>query len=397
MSNELKHTALHLTHDKLGARFTDFGGWDMPLKYGSELDEHHAVRKAVGVFDLSHMGEVSVTGPQAADFLNEAFISNIAAVKVGKAKYSMICTDEGTIIDDLITYRLAEQEFLVIPNAGNADAVFEAMQQRTEGFDVKVENQSATSSMVAVQGPKAAEVMLAIVENVVDAPEASGAGSTVVEAVKGLGYYAAFQGVVAGQPCVIARTGYTGEDGFEIIVNNDGAEVVWAAALSKAQSLGGVPCGLACRDTLRLEAGMPLYGNELSRELTPVDAGLGVLAATKSKESFVGREVIVKAKEEGTKQKLIGLVGEGRRAARSGYEVFLADTADSTEGAEGAAIGKVTSGALSPTLGHPIAMAYVSTDAIEAGVEEGTTVEVDIRGKRYPYKVVKLPFYSREK
>lgn len=388
-NTDLKHTALHLVHKKLDARFTDFGGWDMPLKYSSELEEHRAVREAVGVFDLSHMGEVRVTGPQAAEYLNHAFISNIAAVKVGKAKYSMICTEQGTIIDDLITYHLAEDEFLVIPNAGNADAVFAAMQERTEGFDVTVTNESFETSMIAVQGPKAAEVMVDVVENVTDAPEASGAGDTVATAIEGLGYYAAFRGIVAGQPCIIARTGYTGEDGFEIIVGNDGAEAVWAKAMAKAGELGGKPCGLACRDTLRLEAGMPLYGNELSLELTPVDAGLGILAATKSKDSFVGYDAIVAAKEEGTKQALIGLVGEGRRAARGGYEIFTA------EGEQ--AIGKVTSGALSPTLGYPIAMAYVSTEAQDNGVTEGATVEVDIRGKRHPYTVVKLPFYTREK
>ena len=389
MSTEPKQTALHLVHEKLGARFTDFGGWDMPLKYESELEEHRAVREAVGVFDLSHMGEVRVTGTQAAEYLNEAFISNIAAVKVGKAKYSMICTEEGTIIDDLITYRLAEEEFLVIPNAGNADAVFAAMEQRVGDFQVELDNQSAETSMIAVQGPKAAEVMHKVVENVTDAPEASGAGETVAEAIEGLGYYAAFQGIVAGQPCIIARTGYTGEDGFEIIVNNDGAELVWAKAMDEAGQLGGKPCGLACRDTLRLEAGMPLYGNELSLELTPVAAGLGVLAATKSKESFVGRDAIVAAKEKGTQQVLVGLEGEGRRAARGGYEVFTA------EGEQ--AIGTVTSGALSPTLGRPIAMAYISAEAQENGVAEGSTVEVDIRGKRYLYTVVKLPFYSRKK
>lgn len=198
---ELKKTALHLVHEKLDARFTDFGGWDMPLKYSSELDEHHAVRNAVGVFDLSHMGEVRVTGPQAAEFLDHALISKLSAVKIGKAKYSMICTESGGIIDDLITYRLGENEFLIVPNAGNVDNVVSALQGRTEGFDVEVNNESDETSMIAVQGPKAAEAMLEIVENVVDAPEASGAGETVAEAIEGLGYYAAFQGVAAGQPC----------------------------------------------------------------------------------------------------------------------------------------------------------------------------------------------------
>lgn len=386
--DQFKHTALHSVHAKLGARFTDFGGWDMPLKYTSELDEHRAVREAVGVFDLSHMGEVWVRGPQAAEFLDYALISKLSAVKVGKAKYSMICTESGGIIDDLISYRIEENTYLVVPNAGNIDNVVSALQERAGSFDVDVEDKSAKTSMIAVQGPKAAEAMVEIVENVVEAPEASGAGSTVTDAIAGLGYYAAFEGIVAGQPVLVARTGYTGEDGFEIIVNNDAAQDVWDKALAEATRLGGLPCGLACRDTLRLEAGMPLYGNELSLKLTPVDAGLGVLAATKSKDSFVGRDAIMAAKDKGTEQTLIGLSGEGRRAARGGYAVMAGDKK----------IGEVTSGALSPTLGHPVAMAYVSKSAVTSGAAaEGAEVEVDIRGKRLPFTVVALPFYSREK
>ncbi|MGP9724350.1 glycine cleavage system aminomethyltransferase GcvT [Corynebacterium sp. AOP40-9SA-29] len=393
-----KHTALHPVHEKLGAKFTDFGGWDMPLKYDKELEEHRAVREAVGVFDLSHMGEVRVTGPDAAAFLDHALVSRLSAVKVGKAKYSMICTADGGIIDDLITYVLADEEYLVIPNAGNAPAVAEALRERADGFDVTLTDQTDDISLIAVQGPQAAAVMLEIVEAVTDAPEASGAGQTVQDAVGGLGYYAAFQGTVAGVPAIIARTGYTGEDGFEIFVENgtDGAQAtaVWDAALAAGAPHGVRPCGLAARDTLRLEAGMPLYGNELSLQLTPVDAGLGILAATKSKEEFVGRDAIVRAKEEGTKQTLIGLVGEGRRAARGGYEIQ-----DAAADAEGVRLGEVTSGALSPTLGHPVAMGYVAAEAAaEGGVASvGSTVTVDIRGKAHPYTVVALPFYTRQK
>lgn len=387
-SDNLKHTALYEVHANLNARFTNFGGWDMPLKYTSELDEHRAVREAVGVFDLSHMGEVWVRGPQAAEFLDYSLISRLSAVPVGKAKYSMICTESGGIIDDLITYHVDEDTFLVVPNAGNIDNVVSALQERAHAFDVEVEDKSAQTSMIAVQGPKAAEAMEKIVENVVDAPEASGAGATVAEAISGLGYYAAFKGIVAGQPVLVARTGYTGEDGFEIIVNNDAAPDTWAKAMDEAGRLGGLPCGLACRDTLRLEAGMPLYGNELSLKLTPVDAGLGVLAATKSKESFVGRDAIMAAKNQGSDRVLIGLSGEGRRAARGGYAVFAADKE----------IGEVTSGALSPTLGHPVAMAYVSKSAVDSGAAAvGSQVDVDIRGKKLPFTVVELPFYKREK
>jgi aminomethyltransferase len=392
-----KETALHAVHEALGARFTDFGGWDMPLKYGKELEEHRAVREAVGVFDLSHMGEVRVTGPDAAAYLDHALISRISAVKIGKAKYSMICTADGGIIDDLITYHLGEDDYLVIPNAGNAPAVFAALTERAAGFDVTVTDRTDEISLIAVQGPKAADVMLQIIDEVTDAPEASGASSddnSVAAAVAGLGYYAAFAGTIAGVPALIARTGSTGEDGFEIFVANgaDGAapKAVWDAVLAAGERDGVLPCGLAARDTLRLEAGMPLYGNELSRELTPVDAGLGVLAATKSKDEFVGRDAILAAKEKGTTQIRIGLVGEGKRAARGGYPILDAD---------GNRLGEVTSGALSPTLGYPVAMGYVGTaDAAEGGAAaEGATVTVDIRGKAYPYTVVALPFYAREK
>ncbi|KAH8260684.1 hypothetical protein KR044_012779, partial [Drosophila immigrans] len=409
MSGTPKETALHPVHAELGAKFTDFGGWDMPLKYGRELEEHRAVREAVGLFDLSHMGEVLVTGPDAAAFLDHALISRISAVKVGKAKYSMICREDGGIIDDLITYVLngpdGTTEYLVVPNAGNAPAVFAALTERAGDFNVTLVDRTADVSLIAVQGPQAAEVMLDIIDEVTDAPEASGAscaGGTATEdaveaAVVGLGYYAAFRGTVAGVPAIIARTGYTGEDGFEIFVDNEATGVpgeapakVWGAALTVGESAGILPCGLAARDTLRLEAGMPLYGNELSLDLTPVDAGLGVLAATKSKDEFVGRDAIVTAKEQGTTQVRIGLAGEGKRAARGGYAILDAD---------GNRLGEVTSGALSPTLGHPVAMGYVAADAVAEGgaASVGSTVTVDIRGKAYPYTVVELPFYSREK
>lgn len=367
-SSAPKHTALHDVHEALGARFTDFGGWDMPLKYGNELDEHRAVRTDAGIFDLSHMGEVRVSGPQAAAALDHALISNISAVPVGKAKYSMICTPEGTIIDDLITYRLAEDEFLVVPNAGNAPVVAAELVERAEGFDCTVVDESADTSLIAVQGPNAQEILSGL----------EGANPQALAEVK---YYAFFVGQVAGHEVIVARTGYTGEDGFELFVPNEHAHAVWDAVYSTGKV---VPCGLACRDTLRLEAGMPLYGNELSRELTPVDAGLGVLAATKTKDEFIGREPIVAAKEKGTSRQLVGLVGQGKRAARSHYPVVTAD---------GTVIGEVTSGALSPTLGYPIALAYVAQEFIEPG----TAVNVDVRGKLQPYSVVALPFYSREK
>ena len=367
-----KTTALHGVHEKLGAHFTDFGGWDMPLKYASELAEHKAVREAAGIFDISHMGEIRVTGPQAAEFLDHALVGRISAVKEGKAKYSLIVAEDGGIIDDLITYHVSEGEYLVVPNAGNAAAVWDEFQSRSKGYDVELRNETEETSLIAVQGPRSEEILLAVGDDAVSGwlPE--------------LSYYAARRGVLAGHDVLIARTGYTGEDGFELYVPNAEAEDLWGALLAAGEPLGLVPCGLAARDSLRLEAGMPLYGNELSREVTPVEAGLGGVVATKSKESFVGREVLAARKESGPLKRLVGLKGQGRRAARKGYTVLDAD---------GKAVGEVTSGAPSPTLGYPVAMAYVSNDAAEIGAE----LAVDLRGKAEPFTVVELPFYRREK
>ncbi|MCY1159054.1 MAG: gcvT [Citricoccus sp.] len=369
MTDSTKHTALHDEHAALGASFTDFGGWDMPLKYGSELAEHRAVRTAAGLFDLSHMGEVRVSGPDAATFLNTALAGNLAAIAVGRAKYSLICTPEGGIIDDLISYRLAEDEYLVVPNAGNAPTVLAALQERAAGFDVTVADESAETSLVAVQGPAAQTILHELVP------------AEQRELVTELKYYSAAAATVAGTEVLLARTGYTGEDGFELYVPNAQAAPLWQALLEAGQAHGLIPCGLASRDSLRLEAGMPLYGQELTRDLTPYEAGLGPVVSFKKEEDFVGRAALEARRADGVSRKLVGLRGEGRRAARGHYPVSV----------DGSVVGEVTSGALSPTLGYPIAMAYVDN----AHAEPGTEVQVDLRGKPLPFEVVSLPFYKR--
>ncbi len=364
-----KHTALHAEHEKLGASFTDFGGWDMPLKYGSELAEHRAVREAAGLFDLSHMGEVRVEGPDAARFLNTALVGNLAVVKVGKAKYSLICDERGGIIDDLISYRLADDRYLVVPNAGNAPIVFAALRERAAGFDVAVTDASAGTSLIAVQGPNALAILRGLV------PEAQRS------LVDDMPYYAADEATVAGIGVLLARTGYTGEDGFELYVPNEQATGLWTALLEAGEAHGLVPAGLAARDSLRLEAGMPLYGNELGLDTTPFEAGLGPVLSFKKEEAFVGRAALEAAKEAGPARVLVGLTGLGRRAARGGYQVFAGDRE----------IGVVTSGQPSPTLGRPVALAFVDP----AFAEPGTALEIDLRGKREPFEVVPLPFYRR--
>ncbi|NYE95221.1 aminomethyltransferase [Psychromicrobium silvestre] len=378
----LKETALHAEHAKLGASFTDFGGWDMPLKYQSELAEHHAVRQGAGLFDLSHMGEIWVRGPQAAAFLDYALVGNLSAIAVGKAKYSLICNPDGGIIDDLISYRRAEDVYLVVPNAGNADAVYAEFVRRAAtgiegGFDVELDNVSLQTSLIALQGPEAERILLGQVP------------AEQAEAVRELKYYAATEVTAAGLPILLARTGYTGEDGFELYIDNSEAAQLWNALLNADDVV--TPCGLASRDSLRLEAAMPLYGNELGLEGNPFEAGLGPVvslppAKTAKEGDFVGKEALAKIKAERAesltgKRVLVGLKGQGRRAARSHYPVL----------ANGEQIGEVTSGLPSPTLGYPVALAYLSAEHSEPGTE----VQVDLRGKAEPFTVVALPFYKR--
>lgn len=383
-----RRTALDATHRALGATMTDFAGWDMPLRYGSERDEHVAVRTRAGLFDLSHMGEITITGPQAADLLDYALVGNIGKLAVGRARYTMICQEDGGILDDLIVYRLADQEYLVVANASNAQTVLDALRGRQAGFDAAVRDDRDAYALLAVQGPEAAGI-LASLSPQHSAPLAQ-EGAPVVD-LDGLKYYAGLPGTVAGVSALIARTGYTGEDGFELFVRPEDAVTLWEALTEAGRDAGLVPCGLSCRDTLRLEAGMPLYGNELSTALTPFDAGLGRVVKfekTGNDGRFVGREALTAAAERAASappRKLVGLIAEGRRVPRAGYSVV---------DAEGTVIGTVTSGAPSPTLGRPIAMAYVDAAHAEPGTKG---VAVDIRGTHEPYDVVALPFYKREK
>ncbi|MFF3560108.1 glycine cleavage system aminomethyltransferase GcvT [Streptomyces sp. NPDC002574] len=369
--SEPRRTALDALHRSLGATMTDFAGWDMPLRYASERDEHTAVRTRAGLFDLSHMGEITVTGPAAGEALDHALVGHISALAVGRARYTMICAPDGGILDDLIVYRLGEQEYMVVANASNAQVVLDAVTERAAGFDAAVRDDRDAYALIAVQGPESPGILKSLTDADLD----------------GLKYYAGLPGTVAGVSALIARTGYTGEDGFELFVAPADAEKLWQALTDAGAGAGLVPCGLSCRDTLRLEAGMPLYGNELTTALTPFDAGLGRVVKFDKPGDFVGRQALTAAAERAAAEpprRLVGLVAEGRRVPRAGYPVV----------AGGAVIGEVTSGAPSPTLGKPIAMAYV--DAAHAA--PGTSgVGVDIRGTHEPYEVVALPFYKRQR
>lgn len=356
-------TPLRDVHESLGATLTDFAGWLMPLRYGSESAEHNAVRTAAGLFDLSHMGEIFLTGPQAAAALDYSLVGHLSALAVGRARYTMIVNAEGGVLDDLIVYRLADEEFMVVANASNYEMVARELTERAAGFDAVVDDRSEQYALIAVQGPRAQEIL-----------------STLTDAdLHGLKYYAGLPGLVDGREALIARTGYTGEDGFELFVANADAVPLWHALTKAGEPYGLLPAGLSSRDTLRLEAGMPLYGNELSTGLTPFDAGLGRVVKFDKAGDFVGRSALEAVKDTPPRRRLVGLVAQGRRVPRHGYPVTK----------DGVVVGEVTSGAPSQTLGKPIAMAYVDTE-----VNEG--LAVDIRGSHEPVDLVALPFYKRE-
>ncbi len=358
-----RSTPLRDVHESLGATLTDFAGWLMPLRYGSESAEHTAVRQAAGLFDLSHMGEIFVTGPQAALALDYALVGHLSALAPGRARYTMIVNPAGGVIDDLIVYRLQDDEFMVVANASNYEKVADELVTRAKDFDATVEDRSDQYALIAVQGPKAQEIL----SRLTDAD------------LENLKYYAGLPGVVDGRQALIARTGYTGEDGFELFVANQDAVPLWEALTREGTPYGMIPAGLSARDTLRLEAGMPLYGNELSTGLTPFDAGLGRVVKFDKPGDFVGRAALEAVKDTPPRRRLVGLVAQGRRVPRHGYPVTK----------DGAVVGEVTSGAPSQTLGKPIAMAYVDT-----GVQDG--LAVDIRGSQEPMDLVELPFYRRK-
>jgi len=339
-------------HVAAGATFTDFAGWRMPVRYRSDLAEHETVRTGAGLFDLSHMAEFLVTGPEAAAFLDAALAGRASAIAVGRAKYSLLLAEDGGILDDLVVYRLGDARFLVVANAANHDIVATTLAARRKGLEIDVADETDSWALCAVQGPRALEVLRRLESLVLPEPRT----------FEDLPYYGILEGAYAGDPVLVARTGYTGEDGFELYLAATAAPDLW----NDLVAAGAVPCGLAARDTLRLEAGMPLYGHELTRAIRPREAGLGRISDVGTPGARV----------------LVGVVAEGRRAGRAGYPVLR----------DGEPVGEVTSGALSPTLGIPIAMAYVDPDAAAVG----TPLHLDVRGTAIPARVVSLPFYSRK-
>ncbi|MEO7296685.1 MAG: glycine cleavage system aminomethyltransferase GcvT [Candidatus Limnocylindria bacterium] len=362
----LQHTPLHDLHRELGARLVPFAGYEMPVQYTSIIEEHRTVRSTLGLFDLSHMGELEVRGEEAVAFLRYALVSDPGALEIGQAQYSMACDADGGIIDDLIVYRRETDRYLVVCNASNRGAVVEQLTRllETGDFGASLDDRSDGTALLAPQGPNAAALVGELTDLDLDA----------------IGNYRSADGVVAGVECLVARTGYTGEDGFELFCDARRARELWDALAAAGERHGAKPCGLGARDTLRLEAGMPLYGNELGRDTNPFEVNLGRIVKLE-KGDFIGRAALQAVQQTGPARKVIGLQMIDNAIPRNGYEVR----------ADGVAVGRVTSGTLSPTLGTKIAMALVPADM--AGV--GNSFEVVVRERPYRSEQVKLPFYKR--
>ncbi|MDO5724321.1 MAG: glycine cleavage system aminomethyltransferase GcvT [Flaviflexus sp.] len=358
----LHDTALTPVHQRLGAFMTDFAGWNMPLRYSSDRAEHEAVRTRAGLFDLSHMGQIRVRGKDAGAALDHALVTNPSKMPQGRARYSLMVNESGGIMDDLIVYKDDDEDFLVVANAANRVRVAEQLQSRSTDLDVEVDDQTTDRALIACQGPRSAEIVAAVIDE----------GDR--EDFDGLGYYRHAHLHMLGLPVHIARTGYTGERGYEIMCEREAAEQLWEALMEAGKKADMLPCGLASRDTLRLEAGMPLYGHELTEDTTPAEAGQG--RVPKFDHDFVGRQAL-ESNEPATA--LYALKGEGRRAARAGCSILK----------DGEKLGEITSGVLSPTLGYPIAMALA-----RPGLAIGDEVTVDVRGKEQTMTICELPFYK---
>jgi aminomethyltransferase len=363
MQETLKRTPLHAEHVRLGGKMVPFAGYEMPVQYPAGITaEHRAVREAAGLFDVSHMGEFVLRGKDALALIQRVAVNDASKLEVGQAQYSAMCRPNGGVIDDLLVYRFADRWMLVV-NASNRDKDWEWVVQQSAGMDVELEDRSDAIALLALQGPKARGVLARLTET----------------DVEGVGYYRFVEGRVAGAPALIAGTGYTGEDGFELYVATDDATEVWNALLDAGAEAGLVPVGLGARDSLRLEMGYALYGNDLDEEHTPIEAGLGWITKL-GKGDFIGRDVLAAQRERGVERTLVGLTLTERGFPRPGYEVLEGDQP----------VGVVTSGTVSPSLGAGIAMAWVPSRLAAVGSE----VAISLRGKPTGARVVKTPFYT---
>lgn len=360
MEENIKKTCLHSRHVESGALMSPFAGFDMPIQYTNITDEHNAVRRNVGVFDVSHMGEVRVSGPEAEKFVNHIFVNDVTGAPDGQIFYGMMCYENGGTVDDLLVYKVHDDEYFLVINAANIDKDVAWIMKNAEGFDCVVTDESPKYGEVAIQGPKAEET----VEKVLGL------------AVKEIPFYNFKTFDVDGEEIIVSRTGYTGEDGFEIYGSHGYTQKVW----DKLMEAGVQACGLGCRDTLRFEVGLPLYGDELSADITPIEASLSMFVKL-DKPEFIGKEALAKQKAEGVKRRIVGIELEGSAVPRHGYPVL----------AEGKQVGEVTTGYKSISTGKSVAMAMVDKPYDKLG----TPVEIQIRKKTFPGKVVKKRFYDK--
>ena len=360
----MKKTTFNNIHKKLGAKLVEFAGYEMPIQYSSIIAEHKAVRNSVGVFDVSHMGEVFITGDKALDFVQHITINDASKLFPGRVQYSAMCYPDGGIVDDLLVYKLSDKEFLLVINASNIDKDVNWMKENNK-FGVSIDNRSDEYSLLAVQGPNSEEVLKKLIK---DMPK--------------LGYYHFTKGKVAGIDMIISRTGYTGELGYELYFtgNVSEAEKIWEEIFKAGKEFDIQPVGLAARDSLRLEMGYCLYGNDIDQTTNPIEAGLGWITKT-DKGDFLGRDAILKVKQEGSGRKLVAMISDEKTFPRKGYDVT----------AEGKKVGVITSGTVSPVLEKPIALGYLDKPLNAAGSE----VAFKIRDKEFPAVVTKLPFVKK--
>ncbi len=365
--DNLKKTSLFGHYESYGGKIIDFAGWALPVQFAGIMEEHKAVREAAGLFDVSHMGEITIKGRDALKFINVLITNDAAKLVDNQVLYTMMCYENGGVVDDLLVYRYSQEEYLLVVNASNVEKDYQWIVDHKENYEVQVENISSETSQLALQGPKAEAVLQRLTET----------------SLSDIGFFHFKDKVsLSGKECLVSRTGYTGEDGFEIYCRNEDLVYLWDTILTNGKEAGVQPIGLGARDTLRFEANLPLYGNELSQEITPLEAGFGFFVKL-NKEEFIGKGALEKQKEEGLKRKIVGFEMVGKGIARHGYKVFKGEEE----------IGFVTTGYLSPTIGKNIGLALIKAEY--AGMEG--LIEIQIRNKKAEAKIISRKFYSRSK
>ncbi|OXS66471.1 glycine cleavage system protein T [Lysinibacillus sp. KCTC 33748] len=364
---ELKRTPLFEEYAKHGGKTIDFGGWELPVQFSSIKEEHDAVRNRAGLFDVSHMGEILVTGPNSLEFLQNLLTNDISKIAVGQAQYNAMCYEDGGVVDDLLTYKLADNHYLLCVNAANIEKDYDWMMENQHQYDVTIDNQSEAYAQIALQGPLAEEVLQTLTD-------------TDLQTIKYFRFQADVE--VAGHKALVSRSGYTGEDGFELYGSPEDIKALWGKILEAGKDKGVVPAGLGCRDTLRFEAGLPLYGQELSATISPLEAGIG-FAVKLNKEGFNGHEALVAQKETGLSRKIVGIEMIDKGIPRHGYKVLK----------DGKEIGEVTTGTQLPSSKRNVGHALIDSQFATIGTE----LEIEIRGKHLKVVTVETPFYKRSK